>query len=513
MKPLIASVFLFCAGFLSFGQTPTPVSVSLSAFITGLSNPICVRHCGDDRVFILEKNSGIIKVYHSQTGAFISNFLNVGSLISTGSERGLLGLAFHPNYAENGYFYINYTNTQGHTVIRRYSVSANPNVADASSGLTILTITQPFSNHNGGDLLFGPDGYLYIPTGDGGSANDPQNNSQNNNSMLGKVLRIDVDNGSPYSIPPTNPFVNTPGVLNEIWATGLRNPWRNAFDPLTGDFWTADVGQNAWEEINFQPASSPGGENYGWRCYEGNAAFNTSGCLPIAAFTFPVAVFSHGAPYNYCSITGGTVYRGSGFPGLWGHYLFTDYCEGRIRSLKSNSQGGFSEHLLLNNSVGGYVDFGTDSNGELYLTRINNGTVYKISEACGSFNPQISSTGTGSLQASPGAGYWWFLNGQIIPGATSQTFIPTQSGAYTCMIQNASGCTRESNAITWFVTGGIPGCTYPNAVNFSSEAEVDDGSCEFLSTCEDCLGDFNNDGLINFSDLSLFLSLYGGTCP
>jgi len=514
MKFLILSLFasiLFSTSLIPQAQTLTPPSVTLTTFVSGLSSPLAVRNCGDDRLFVAEKSTGLIKVL-SSTGALIGTFLNVGSLISTGSESGLLGLAFHPDYAINGYFYINYTNTSGHTVIRRYTVSANPNVADSNSGLTILTITQPYSNHNGGDLRFGPDGYLYIPTGDGGSGGDPENRSQNTTTLLGKMLRIDVNNGTPYSIPPSNPFVNTPGVLPEIWNIGLRNPWRCAFDELTGDLWIADVGQNEWEEVNFAPASSTGAQNYGWRCYEGNAPFNTSGCQPAAVYTFPISVFSHSAPSSFCSITGGVVYRGSLFPGIYGHYFFADYCEGKVRSISPDGNGGWVNNVLTTTGLFGYVDFGTDSNGELYLTRITNSTIYKISEQCGSFNPQITA-GAGLLSASAGTSYWWYLNGQIIPGANSQNFTPAQSGVYYCHIQNASGCTRKSNSITWMVTGGIPGCTYPNAENYSADAQVDDGSCIFVLQNNDCPADFNGDGNVAFGDLNVFLSAYGTVCP
>lgn len=504
---------LLCTSSSIHAQTLTPPSITLTTFISGLSSPLAVRNCGDERLFIAEKSSGLIKVF-SAAGASLGTFLNVSSLISTGSERGLLGLAFHPNYDQNGYFYINYTNASGNTVIRRYTVSANPNVADATSGLTILTISQPYSNHNGGDLRFGPDGYLYIPTGDGGMGGDPENRSQNPNTLLGKMLRIDVNSGSPYSVPPSNPYVSTPGYLPEIWNMGLRNPWRCAFDDLTGELWIADVGQNAWEEINVAPANSTGAENYGWRCYEGNATFNTTGCQPADAYQFPVAVFSHGAPESFCSITGGVVYRGSQFPGLYGHYLFTDYCEGKIRSLFPDGIGGYSGNLLTASGQAGYVDFGTDNNGELYISRMStSNTVFKISESCGSFNPQISSSGAGSINASAGANYWWYLNGQIIPGANSQTYTPVQTGNYHCHIQNASGCTRKSNTLNWLVAGGIPGCTYQNAENYNPAAEVDDGSCTFILSGSDCPADLNGDGVVGFADLNLFLAAYGSFCP
>src|SRR5690554_2313016 len=269
MKKTILSLFM-ALGLTSMAQT-----IILTPFATGFSDPVEIAHCGDDRLFIVQQG-GAIKVVNSDGSVNAENFLNLSSLISTGSERGLLGLAFHPNYESNGYFFVNYTNTSGNTVIARYSVSnSNPNVADPSSGVILLTINQPFSNHNGGCIKFGPDGYLWISMGDGGSGGDPNNNGQNKSSLLGKMLRIDVD-GETYTSPSDNPFVGTDGA-DEIWAYGLRNAWKFSFDRETGDVWIADVGQNAIEEINHESSTEPG-LNYGWRCYEGNNTYNTSGC-------------------------------------------------------------------------------------------------------------------------------------------------------------------------------------------------------------------------------------------
>src|SRR5690606_21188454 len=237
------------------------------------------------------------------------------SIISSGGERGLLGLAFAPDYETSGRFYVNYTNPNGNTVIARYTVSENPNVAN-STGTVLLTIEQPFSNHNGGSIHFGPDGYLWIGMGDGGSAGDPNNNGQNKNSLLGKMLRIDVS-GESYTSPSDNPFVGTDGA-DEIWSYGLRNPWKFSFDRETGDVWIADVGQNAVEEINRQPSITEG-INYGWRCYEGNSPYQTSGCAAQETMTFPVATYNH--PGGRCSVTGGFVYRGENYPNLSGKYF------------------------------------------------------------------------------------------------------------------------------------------------------------------------------------------------
>jgi hypothetical protein len=306
-------------------------------------------------------------------------FLNISSLVSTGEEQGLLGITFHPDYENNGYFYINYTNKpDGDTVIARYQVSANPNVADNTSAFTLFTIEQDFANHNGGQLGFGPDGYLYIALGDGGGGGDPNNRAQSPNSLLGKILRINVDNGAQYGIPPGNPFVSNPAVRDEIWAFGLRNPWRFSFDRITGDLIIADVGQNAWEEINIQPSASTGAENYGWSCYEGMYVYNDErNCTTYGNLTNPVLEYAHGPNDSIgCSVTGGYRYRGSRYPALYGVYLYGDLCTGKIWGA-TQSGSSWTSSLLTDTS---YVisSFGEDKSGELYLASYDNGNIYHI---------------------------------------------------------------------------------------------------------------------------------------
>jgi glucose/arabinose dehydrogenase len=298
----------------------------------------------------------------------------------SGGERGLLGLAFHPNYAANGFFYVNYTRqSDGATVIARYQRSANdPNIADPGSAVILLTVAQPFANHNGGQLRFGPDGYLYIALGDGGSANDPGNRAQNLSTPLGKMLRIDVNNGSPYGIPPNNPFLNdgNPDTLAEIWAYGLRHPWRFSFDRLTGDLFIADVGQSAREEINFQPAGTGAGANYGWRVMEGTLCTDLGGgpaCFD-PSFTVPVLEYDHGLG---CSVTGGHRYRGSVYPSLTGQFLYGDFCSGRIWGATQNANGTWTTTQLL---LSGFniSTFGEDAAGEVYVAAYNTGVIYRI---------------------------------------------------------------------------------------------------------------------------------------
>ncbi len=345
---------------------------------SGLASPLGIANAGDGsgRLFVIEQ-AGKIRIV--QDGVLLATpFLDIQSKTSCCSERGLLGLAFPPGYASKGYFYVNYTDNAGDTVVARYQVTADANIADPDSEAIILTVDQPFANHNGGHLSFGPaDGLLYIGMGDGGSSNDPQGNGQNLATLLGKLLRIDVESGvEPYGIPPTNPFVGTPGARGEIWALGLRNPWRFTFDRATNDLFIGDVGQNAWEEIDFQPATSNGGENYGWRCYEGNHPANLTGCPPIASFTFPIAEYSHSSG---CSVTGGHIYRGLMYPRMQGVYLYGDYCSGRVWGLQQ-VDGTWQNQLLTDTSYS-IATFGEDEAGTLYLSNISNGTVYEISDS------------------------------------------------------------------------------------------------------------------------------------
>ncbi len=372
--------FYFFAIVLVINSLPAQnaINFSLENYVTGLNEPVDIANAGDDRLFIVEKR-GVIRVIGANGQLQSTPFLDIDARVSPSSgERGLLGLAFHPNYSQNGYFYVNYTNNQGNTVVSRFSVSSNPNAADPNSELPLLTIQQPFSNHNGGDLAFGPDGFLYIPTGDGGSGGDPQNRAQNHKSLLGKLLRIDVNNGNPYTIPNSNPFVNDTTTLPEIWALGLRNPWRFSFDRATGDIWIADVGQGNWEEINRTPANSPGGHNYGWRCYEGDANFNITGCNNRDTYTFPIYDYTNDGTTTGCSVTGGYVYRGTRYPNLQRRYIYADYCSGRFWALTSDGQGGWTNANLLNTSDFNIVSFGEDQNGELFVAGLTSGIIYRV---------------------------------------------------------------------------------------------------------------------------------------
>jgi len=361
-------------------STTPPAEAGLPPLTTiapNLVKPVGITNAGDGsgRLFITLQDGKII--IWDGTQVLATPFLDIDPIVnSSGSEQGLLGLAFHPDYKSNGYFYVNYTdNTGGDTVIARYSVSAaNPNVANPASALILMEIDQPFSNHNGGQLQFGPDGYLYIGMGDGGSAGDPFNNGQNLTKLLGKMLRIDVNGlvgqppdcgGSNYTIPSNNPFVDgLGGNCDEIWQLGLRNPWRFTFDRLTGDMYIGDVGQDSWEEVDRQPAGSAGGQNWGWRCYEGNHPFNTAGCGPISDYDGPIVEYSHSLG---CSITGGYVYRGPVMPGLGqGTYVYADFCSGRVWGARQ--QAGKWRHLQLQDTPYMISSFGETEAGELCFT-------------------------------------------------------------------------------------------------------------------------------------------------
>ncbi|CAH0165706.1 PQQ-dependent sugar dehydrogenase [Chryseobacterium sp. Bi04] len=346
-------------------------SINLEEFVTGLTSPVEITNANDSRLFVVQQN-GIIKIIQPTGVINTTPFLNITSKIIFGGERGLLGLAFHPQYSTNGYFFVYYNNPAGNIIVARYSVSAtDPNIADPNSEKILLNIPKPFANHNGGSIHFAPDGKLWIITGDGGSAGDPNNNAQNKNSLLGKMLRIDVDATGPYNIPADNPFVGIDGA-DEIWAYGLRNAWKFSFDLTNGNALIADVGQGAVEEINRMPITQAG-LNYGWRCYEGNTAYNTAGCPGTGTMTFPIAVYDHSG--GKCSITGGYVYRGSQYPSLQGKYFFADYCSTQIGMLDTNNAITWSSAYSGNN----FSTFGQDSQKELYVAAVSSGKIFKIS--------------------------------------------------------------------------------------------------------------------------------------
>jgi glucose/arabinose dehydrogenase len=372
---------------VSDAPDPSRVALGLSLVKSGFDHPVLVTHAGDGsgRLFVVEQ-AGAIRII-SSGNVLPTPFLDLRGRITTGGERGLLGLAFHPRFATNHYIYVNFTDINGNTAISRYTVSADPNVVSLHGGIRILTIKQPYANHNGGNIAFGRDGYLYIGMGDGGSSGDPGNRAQSVGTLLGKMLRIDVDHtvvGKHYRSPASNPYVGRYG-LDEIWSRGLRNPWRFSFDRLTGQLWIGDVGQSRWEEIDrSSPVGSvPAGRglNYGWRVLEGRACFRpATGCSRIGK-TPPLVVYAHSATtVTNCSVTGGYVYRGSAYPVLYGVYLYGDFCSGRIWGVSSLASSPATGTLLRGATISPRLmisSFGQDQAGELYVCDFN-GSIYRI---------------------------------------------------------------------------------------------------------------------------------------
>jgi uncharacterized repeat protein (TIGR01451 family) len=424
---------------------------------SGFTHPVQVTHAGDGsgRLFVVEQ-PGTIRIV-KQGSVLSTPFLDVSGLLVDGGERGLLGLAFHPEYEVNGYFYVDYTRAEdGATVIARYSASAaDPDVADPASAVVILTIPQPYANHNGGQVMFGPnDGYLYIGMGDGGSGGDPLDNGQDIHTLLGALLRLDVDGGLPYAIPPDNPYVGVDG-LDEIWDIGLRNPWRFSFDRATGDLYIGDVGQNLWEEIDYEAAGAPGGTNFGWVCKEGTHDYRFEGACLTADLTDPIAEYSH---TEGRSVSGGFVYRGADYPALVGRYFYADYGLGKIWSLYktgSNPDSWSTPELELDTGLN-ISAFGEDENGELYVVDYSGGTIRRLADA-NALAPNL--TASSKRTSDP-------------------TADPLEVVTYTLLISNSGALTD----ITARLTDTLPaGLAYVPGSLEASHGTVDDGGAPTLT--------------------------------
>jgi glucose/arabinose dehydrogenase len=353
---------------------PDPSAYEWAPVVSGLDLPVDIQNAGDGsgRLFIVEKGGRILVLQNNQL--LPQPFLDIRSEVdSRATEKGLLGLAFHPHYAQNGTFFVYYIDLSGNSVVARFHVSADdPNRADPTSEVDLLHVSQPYAIHNGGSLAFGPDGTLYIGLGDGGSEGDPLRTSQNLQTLLGKLLRINIDSGDTYAIPPDNPFSGG-GGLPEIWAYGLRNPWRFSFDRLTGNLYIGDVGQDLWEEVDFFPAGMPGGLNFGWSFYEGMHPYQDQ--PPASAtFSWPVVEYSHS---EGCAVTGGYVYRGLALPEWLGVYFYGDYCSGTVWGLIQTGQDNWQSKALF--STGAQITtFGVDEAGELYLSDYGTGTILRL---------------------------------------------------------------------------------------------------------------------------------------
>ncbi|MCM3906198.1 MAG: PQQ-dependent sugar dehydrogenase [Pyrinomonadaceae bacterium] len=424
----------------AIAQSSELPSLLLASPISGLTQPVSITHAADGsgRIFVAQQN-GQIRIIRNGTLSS-TPFLNISTRISTGGERGLLGLAFPPGFATKQYFYVNYTNPAGNIVIARYRVSVgNADIADFNSEQIVLGVDHPtHANHNGGQLAFSPlDGFLYIGTGDGGSGGDPDNRGQDRNNLLGKILRIDVETGSPttYTVPPSNPFVGT-GFRPEIWAWGMRNPWRFSFDRQTSDLFVADVGQGNWEEVNFQPAASTGGENYGWRIMEGFHCFNPLTNCNMTGLTLPVTEYGHGLG---CSVTGGYVYRGTTYPRMQGLFFYGDFCSGRIWGLRQVS-GAWQATELLDTSIG-ISTFGEDEQGNLYVANYNNGTIFSVTDNA----PAPTPTPTPSPTPITSTVQFNSAQFQVIEDCTSVIVGVTRTGA-TGAAQTVGYITNENSA-------------------------------------------------------------------
>jgi glucose/arabinose dehydrogenase len=438
--------------------------IELEEFSSGYTAPVDIAHAGDGRLFIVQQN-GYIFFCDSAGNKNATPFLDVHLLITYSGERGLLGMAFHPDYSSNGFFFIYYTRSgDGALVISRWAVSAtNPDSADAASEAILIVIPHPGnSNHNGGCLQFDPDHYLYIGTGDGGGSGDPDNNGQTRLSLLGKLLRLDVDVDSGYAVPSGNPFVDDPTFAPEIWSLGLRNPWRFSFDQVTGNCWIADVGQNNREEIDLVEAPDTGGQNYGWDCYEAYVASEVSHCDSAGALTWPVYDYNHSG--GDCSVTGGFVYRGARFKNFYGHYVFTDYCSGKFRTLNRDGNGNWFATQLHDGTNFTFSTFGEDRYGELYVAALGSGKIFMVTDtACAPVAQILISSGTNDPQIDSGAcfpftlqtpfaegfSYQWLANGEEIANATSHVFTPftADSISYTVVVTNAEGCSSVSSPV------------------------------------------------------------------
>lgn len=385
-------------------------TLTTERIVSGLSAPVYVTSApGDTESLFVVERGGRIQIIRD--GAVLpAPFLDIDALTNGGGEQGLLGLAFHPDYQNNRRFFVNFTNLSGNTRVWEYEADPmNPDVALPTMVQTIFLHSQPFNNHNGGCIAFGPDGMLYIGMGDGGSANDPGNRSQDPQNTLGKMIRLNVDIPAPF-IPADNPFVSDSGVLDEIWSFGLRNPWRFSFDMATGDLYIADVGQNTREEVNFAPASSPGGENYGWRCMEGEVCTGLSGCTcNDAALTLPVTTYNH--QEGRCSITGGFVYRSAEIPALQGTYFYADFCSSQIFSFRmaggvvTEATDRTAELAPAVGSINNITSFGQDAAGNVYICDFGGGEIFKIVEECAATpfcSATVNSTGAAAAIGSTG---------------------------------------------------------------------------------------------------------------
>src|SRR5438309_3703271 len=433
-RVLLALIFVFCGGAFA-----APPAVTLRPVASGLTLPVEIAHAGDGsgRLFVVGQG-GAIKIIRD--GAVLATpFLDITAQVLSGGERGLLGLAFHPQFRSNGKFYVYYTRrTDGTIVVSEYlRGAANADVADPATERQLFTVTHPLSNHNGGHIVFGPDGYLYIGIGDGGGGGDQNNNAQNLGVRLGKLLRIDVNAAPGFAVPPGNPLVAQAGALPEIWAYGLRNPWKFNFDRATGDLLIADVGQNAWEEVDFEPTGDPGGRNYGWRITEGNHCFNPSSGCNLTGITLPIIEYGHNFSSGGFAIIGGYVYRGRKSAALRGFYLYGDNVSNHMWAAAASE--GWAPFSLIN-GPSGISTFGEDEAGELYVAGLNSGTIHAIDGP----GPAVVSVTRSDLNGDGRSDVLWRN------GATGENYLYPMDGT---SIGAGEGYLRMVADLNWKVAG------------------------------------------------------------
>jgi len=440
--------------FFTYSVFAQPV-IELEEFASGFTKPVGLIDAGDERVFVICQD-GFLRIIDEAGVADPIPFLDISDRVeSIYNAHGLLGAVFHPDYATNGFFYVNYINNDENSVISRFSVDpTDPDLADATSEEILLIVEQPYRVHKAGDMHFGPDGYLYFPFGDGGvvtdgEPGDPDNRAQNPQTYLGKMLRLDVDGTLPYEIPVTNPFYGAVDTLNEIWAFGLRNPWRFSFDKLTGEMWLPDVGHDFWEEINYEPAGFAGGNNYGWRCYESNAEYNFDSCDAGVDYTFPLFEYPHNDSTGGYSVTGGYVYRGTLFPGMAGIYFCCDFVTGNFYAYKYEDLVGWTMKIFPSLLLG-VVSFGEDNEGELYCVVRETGIIYKLKDLCPLVSLTPSIINADCAEAMNGS-IDLIVEGAIEPysvlwstGDSTLLIDSLMNGSYSVSITDSLGCTTAA---------------------------------------------------------------------
>ncbi|MEZ4807782.1 MAG: PQQ-dependent sugar dehydrogenase [Flavobacteriales bacterium] len=444
---------LFCTALAAGAQHP--VQLALEPWANNLGQITHVANCGDDRLFALSQYGAIFIVTDSMEVA-VTPFLNIETQVVNDGERGMVGLAFDPNYAENGYFYVQYMHVGGPygiSTLSRFTVSEDPDIADPTSEVVLYSHPQPSAIHQGGALEFGPDGALYVALGDGGWGGDPNNKAQRLDTPLGKVLRILPEADGTYSIPTDNPFATATGdTLPEIFAYGLRNPFRMSFDQATGDLWIGDVGQERWEEIDRWPAGSTGAPNFGWRCYEGNEEFNVSSCDPGGTYVAPLVTLAHPVTGgNACAVIGGRVYHGARYPHLQGRYIFTDLCSGKFEMLWPDAEGGWNREVGLTIPSGGFTSIGEGADGEIYVTNLFQNRLYHLVDRC-PMDPPVITVAEGGLMSSAADAYQWISGNDTIAGANEQNYQPTMAGWYAVITTFTNGCTLLSDSVHYLPT-------------------------------------------------------------